>query len=234
MPLGTLMYGFDWMFFVIIGIFIISMVVQSKVNSTFKNYNKVLSKKNITGAQVSKQLLQDAGVYDVEIETNSGPALNNFYDPRKKVVSLSNEVYNSTSVASIGIAAHECGHAIQHEDAYVFLKMREVIMPVVKVASFAAPILFFIGFFMQLFDLLFIGLILFGVTTLFYFITLPVEYNASSRAIEILRNGNFLDTEELSMSKNVLSAAALTYVMAAIQSLAQLLRMLMLSGRRRR
>ncbi len=218
---------------VIIGA-LLSMWASARVNGTYRKYAAVRSRANISGAQAAQQILHDAGIYDVRIEHISGN-LTDHYDPRSKVLRLSDSVYGSTSVAAIGVAAHECGHAIQDNVSYAPLKIRNSFVPVANIGTKAAfPIILLGLVFGSSYTLIQIGLICFALGTLFQLITLPVEFNASARAIDILGNTHMLSGDELSLTKKVLSAAAMTYVAAAAASILSLLRLLFLFGGRRR
>lgn len=202
-----------------------------RVTSTFKKYNKVRSSSGITGAQAAAELLNKQGIYDVQIEHVSG-SLSDHYDPRSKVLRLSDDTYNSTSVAAIGVAAHECGHAIQHNEGYVPLKLRSAIVPFANFGCrFGIPLILlgmFLGqFFVEL------GIWVFAISVLFQIVTLPVEFNASGRAVALLADYGILVDEENRQCKKVLRAAALTYVAAAASSVLQLLRLIILFGNRR-
>ncbi|TCT16944.1 hypothetical protein EDC18_101240 [Natranaerovirga pectinivora] len=212
---------------------LLSFYAQSKVSSTFNKYSKVKNLNGYTGRDIAESILRNAGLFDVRVESVKGN-LTDHYDPRKKVVRLSDSVYNSTSIAAVGVAAHECGHALQDAKGYAFLKFRHAIFPVVSFSSNLAMPLIFLGFFLDAFNLIQLGVILFGAVVLFQLITLPVEFNASSRAIAILDNNNYLSANEVKPARKVLNAAALTYVAAAIVAIANLLRFLIiLNGRRR-
>ncbi|HHX60185.1 MAG TPA: zinc metallopeptidase [Epulopiscium sp.] len=215
---------------------ILAMVAQSKVSSTFNKYSKVRNVSGYTGADVAKRIMNLAGVYDVTVEPIRGN-LTDHYDPTNKVLRLSESVYSSKSVAAIGVAAHEVGHAIQHSTGYVFLNMRHALFPIANIASKAAFPMILIGSLLSIAGgtiFINLGLIFFAITTLFAIITLPVEFNASRRAINILSAEGLLVGDELKGASKVLQAAALTYVASAAVSLGQLLRfMMMFSGRRK-
>jgi len=218
---------------VLIGV-ILSLAAQAKVRSTFNKYSQVRSISGMTGAEAAQILLNRAGIFDVRIEHISG-SLTDHYDPRRKVLRLSDSVYGSNSIAAIGVAAHECGHAIQHQHAYAPLMFRNSLVPIANFGSAIAWPLILIGLLFggsqTLIDL---GIILFSTAVLFQLITLPVEFNASRRAIQKLGESGILYGEELNYSKKVLSAAALTYVAAAATSILQLFRLIILFGGRRR
>ncbi len=214
---------------VIIGV-VISLAASARVRSTFARYSRVRSMSGLTGAQAAQRLLQASGIYDVQIEHVRGN-LTDHYDPRTKVLRLSDSVYGQSSLAAIGVAAHECGHAIQHQHAYFPLQLRSAIVPVANFGSMMAWPIILLGLFLGGSPLLInIGIILFTAAVLFQVITLPVEFNASKRAITRLGETKILYDEELRQSKKVLNAAALTYVAAAAASILQLLRLIILFG----
>lgn len=227
------MFFYDPTMLLIIPALILSLYAQFKVNSNFKKYSKIHTFGGQTGADVAKRILEGAGIHDVTIDHAPGNNLGDHYDPKNKVIRLSDQVYSSTSIAAAGIAAHECGHAIQEARGYIPNKIRTAIVPIANIGSFAAIPLFFIGLILSLPFLQTLGIAFFSLITIFYAVTLPVEFNASSRAIKILDSGNYLDQQELSGAKAVLSAAAMTYLAAALMSLLQLLRLILLSNRRR-
>lgn len=218
---------------VIIGV-LLSLGASARVKSTFHSFSRVRSRSGMTGAETAQRILHATGLYDVRVERVEG-TLSDHYDPRTKVVRLSEAVYDSTSIASIGVAAHECGHAIQHSKAYAPLKIRNALVPVVNVSATISWPMIIIGLIMGgstfLIDL---GIILFSTAVLFQLITLPVEYNASKRAVVQLASNGILYGDELKQTKKVLNAAALTYVAAAAATILQLLRLVILFGGRRR
>ena len=223
-------YGFDSTWIYLIPALIISIYAQFKVSSTFEKYSHVNSMRGYTGAQVARLLLDNAGLYDIPVEMIPGK-LSDHYDPSKRVLRLSNDVYESTSVASIGVAAHEVGHAIQHKEFYKPLMLRNSIVPAVNIGSSFSWILFMIGLLFSIKPLLTIGIILFSAVVIFQLITLPVEYNASSRALKILSSREILYKDEVRGAEKVLDAAALTYVAATLTAIAQLIRLIALSNR---
>ncbi|AOT68416.1 zinc metallopeptidase [Geosporobacter ferrireducens] len=210
---------------------ILAMYAQAKVRNTFQKYLKVSNQKGYTGAQVARAILDRNGLRDVEVE-HVGGYLSDHYDPRVKVLRLSPQVFSGTSIASISVAAHEAGHAIQHGVGYIPLTMRNTIAPIASFGSQAVWMLVFGGFILGWTGLIDLGILLYMAAVAFQIITLPVEFNASSRAIEQLEIGGFISTEEIRPSKKVLDAAALTYVAAMAVSVAQLLRLLVLRNRR--
>lgn len=231
-------YGWYWdptYFLVVIGA-IICLLASAKVNTTFKRFNKVRSASGMTGAQAAERILQMSGIYDVKVQHISGNLTDN-YNPGNKTLNLSDSVYGSSSVAAIGVAAHECGHAIQHQKEYVPLKLRSAIVPVANIGSTLAWPLIIIGL---LFNsttgsmLITIGIWAFSLAVLFQLVTLPVEFNASARAVNFLDSTGMLSHEELKGTKKVLKAAAFTYVASAAAAILQLLRLVLLFGGRDR
>ena len=231
---GLMGYYFDptWIL-VTIGA-VLSMAASAKVNSTFSKYSKVRSMTGMTGEDAAKRLLNSQGIYDVTVRPVKGQ-LTDHYDPRTKTVNLSESVFHSTSVAAIGVAAHECGHAMQDNVGYVPLKLRGAIVPVANIGSQAAFPLIIIGVLIGGIGspLVNIGLILFSLAVIFQLITLPVELNASRRAITLLDQVGILGGQEVNQTRKVLGAAALTYVAALAASVLQLLRLVILFGGRR-
>lgn len=231
-------YGYYWdptYVLVVIGA-IICLLASARVKGTFNKYNKVRSASGMTGAQAAERMLQMSGIYDVMVHHVSGN-LTDHYDPRNKTLNLSDPVYNSTSVAAIGVAAHECGHAIQHQRNYVPLTLRSAIVPVANIGSTLAWPLILIGllFNSQMgHNLIMIGIIAFSFAVIFQLVTLPVEFNASSRALHFLNDTGMLSHEELRGTRKVLKAAALTYVASAAAAILQLLRLVILFGGNRR
>ena len=222
-------WGFDGTYVLIILAFLISALVSAKMNATFSKYSKVRSYCGMTGAQAAQRILSSAGIYDVRIEHVSGK-LTDHYDPSNKVLRLSDAVYGNTSNAAIGVAAHECGHAVQHARNYVPLSVRSAIVPVANFGSQLSWPLFLAGLIFSFRPLLMIGILLFCAALLFQIVTLPVEFNASARALRMLDETGIMGRQEIRGTKKVLRAAAMTYVAAVIGSLLQLLRLLILSG----
>lgn len=223
---------------------ILSMVAQFMVKSTFSAYNKIASKKELTGAQAASLLLRTAGITDVKITHISGSLTDN-YNPGNKTLSLSESTYSSRSIAAVGVAAHETGHAIQHKVGYGPLVLRGSLVPAANIGSRFGPMMAMAGIVLgmaaqsaesfALWDMVAkIGIILFGAAVFFYLVTLPVEFNASHRALEILRDTGALDKEELSGARKVLAAAAMTYVASALTAIGNLVRLIVLSQNRRR
>lgn len=210
---------------------VLSLLASGYVKSTYAKYSRVLSRSGLTGAQVAERILHQSGIYDVRIEHVSGN-LTDHFDPRTKVVRLSDTVYGSTSVAAQAVAAHECGHVIQHATGYSPLRFRTQLVPVAQFGANISWPLILIGFFLNGQFLITFGILLFSLAVLFQLVTLPVEFNASSRALKILEQNGILGHDELGSSRKVLKAAALTYVAAAAASILQLLRLFLLFGRR--
>ena len=222
-------WGFDGTYVLIILAFLISALVSAKMNATFSKYSKVRSYCGMTGAQAAQRILSSAGIYDVRIEHVSGK-LTDHYDPSNKVLRLSDAVYGNTSIAAIGVAAHECGHAVQHARNYVPLSVRSAIVPVANFGSQLSWPLFLAGLIFSFRPLLMIGILLFCAALLFQIVTLPVEFNASARALRMLDETGIMGRQEIRGTKKVFRAAAMTYVAAVIGSLLQLLSLLILSG----
>ena len=231
---GLMGYYFDATWILVIIGAVLSMAASAKVNSTFSKYSKVRSMTGMTGEDAAKRLLNSQGIYDVTVRSVKGQ-LTDHYDPRTKTVNLSESVFHSTSVAAIGVAAHECGHAMQDNVGYVPLKLRGAIVPVANIGSQAAFPLIIIGVLIGGMGspLVNIGLILFSLAVIFQLITLPVELNASRRAITLLDQVGILGGQEVNQTRKVLGAAALTYVAALAASVLQLLRLVILFGGRR-
>lgn len=226
-------YGIDYYYLVlIVPAIIISFIAQMKVSSTFSKYNRIANMRGLSGADVARRILDMNGLSNVVIEHVKGN-LSDHYDPKSRVLRLSDSVFSSKSVAALGVAAHECGHAIQHAKGYTPLKLRHSIFPVVQFSSSAAVPLIILGFLVNTPLLVDVGIILFSAVVFFQFVTLPVEFNASSRALKILEGSYFLDGAEIKGAKKVLSAAAFTYVASALMSIMQLLRLVILANNRR-
>lgn len=220
----------DWTIIILIPAMLFAMYAQTKVKTTFNKYLRVNSTKGYTGVQVARMILDSKGLQNIPVQLTNGH-LSDHYDPRKKVLSLSSAVYNGTSVASLGVAAHEVGHAVQHASGYTPLMVRNSLAPIANLGSQAAWILFFIGLiFIPIF--MDIGILFFSAAVLFQIITLPVELNASKRALMFLESQNILSSNEIIPAKKVLNAAALTYVGATVVAVSQLARLLLLRGRR--
>jgi hypothetical protein len=222
---------YDPTFLLLIPALLLAFYAQFKVQNTFAKFSKITNSRGYSGAQVAKYILDDRRLTDVKIDSIAGELTDN-YDPRDKKLHFSQSVYSGNSVASLGIAAHEVGHALQHAAGYTPLKIRNSIVPVSNFGSGLAFPLFFLGIFMGLPFLMDIGIILFSLAVVFTVLTLPVEFNASQRAIKILAEGNYLTAKEIPMAKAVLSAAALTYVASATMAVLNLLRLVMLRNQR--
>ena len=212
---------------------LLSLWASSKVNSTFQRYSRVRSMTGMTGAEAAKRLLQSQGIYDVTVRPVRGQ-LTDHYDPRTKTVNLSESVYGSTSIAAVGVAAHECGHAIQDNVGYAPLRLRSAFVPIANLGSKISLPLIILGFFIGLTPFIEIGIWMFVLAVLFQIITLPVEFNASSRAVQLVDSLGILRGDEVDGTRKVLGAAALTYVAAAAASILQLARLIILFGGRRR
>lgn len=210
---------------------LISIIASWNVRRTYKKYSSYGNSRGIRAEQVAQTILSSAGIYDVRIERISG-SLTDHYSPREKVLRLSDSVYGSSSVAAIGVAAHECGHALQHARGFFPLTLRLMVIPVVNIGSTLSWPVILLGLIFGWTGLIDIGIILFSLVVFFQFITLPVEFNASGRALSILTERNILYGQELEGSRKVLIAAALTYVAALVSSILQLLRLVLLRGRR--
>lgn len=227
-------YYYDPMYILIIISCIIAFIAQIKVKSTFNKYSKVASSRGMTGAMVAEQLLRSQGIYDVSIQRVSGNLSDN-YNPRNKTLNLSDSVYNSTSVAAIGVAAHETGHAIQHATGYGPLSFRTALFPVANIGSRLSWVFIILGLIFGSTNILVdIGILMFSLAVLFQLVTLPVEFNASARALQLLESQGYLYADENRQARKVLSAAAMTYVAAAATAILQLLRLIYLFGGRRR
>ena len=227
-------YPYDYYYLIlVVPALFISLWAQLKVKSTFNRYEQVYARQGITAAQAARRILDQNGLYGVRIEMTGGK-LTDHYDPRTNVIRLSQSVYNSPSVAALGVAAHEAGHAVQYGVNYLPIKIRNGLVPVTNICSSLSIPLVIIGFIMSARPLVIAGILLFAAVAVFQFVTLPVEFNASRRAIAVLGESGMLDEGELQGAKRVLSAAAMTYVAALLVSLAQLLRLVLLANRRNR
>lgn len=221
----------DPYFLLLIPPLILSIYAQSKVRSAFRKYSQVGSVKGYSGAKAAEAILRSHGADEVRVEEIGGQ-LTDHYDPRGKVLRLSTEVYRGQSLASLGVAAHEAGHALQHATGYMPLKIRSAFVPVAGLGTNAAPILFIIGFIARATMLMDLAIVVFAAAALFYVVTLPVEYNASSRAIQTLRDEAIILENEKGDAKRVLNAAALTYLAAALMAVMQLIRFVLLRNQR--
>lgn len=229
-------YGFDWTYLVfILPCIIISLICQANVSSAFSKYSKISNSRGMTGAQAAEFVLRQNGVTGVRIEHVAGK-LSDHFDPRTNVIRLSDSVYNSTSVAAVGVAAHEAGHACQHAENYLPNRIRSAVLPIARVGSQLSWIFIIIGLLFTAkvgFVMLYIGIILFSASVLFTLTTLPVEFNASNRALTCIRETGLLTGEEYNGAKRTLQAAAMTYVASALTAIMQLLRLLVIAQRRR-
>lgn len=222
----------NWILIIVIGI--VGMLVQWKLKSIFAKYSKVLSPGGLTGAQIAQKMLNDNGIYDISVTCIKGQ-LTDHYDPTKKTVNLSEDVYRMNSVAAAAVAAHECGHAVQHKVGYAPLRLRTALVPAVSISSKLSMFVIIIGLFLiNTFPTLFwVGIAMFAIVFLFSVITLPVEFNASKRALVWLQTSNSLTTKEIAQAREALGWAASTYVVAALSSLASLLYYISLGNSRR-
>ncbi len=218
-------------YFLCIAAFIFALICQVKVKTTFSKYNRVRSRRAVTAAEAARRILDNNGLYDVQIVRIGGHLTDN-YNPRTNIVSLSDSVYDSTSLAAIGVAAHECGHAVQHSKGYLPIKIRTAVFPLARLGSSVYLIVFMLGLIFSFPPLVDIGIILFAFVVLFQLVTLPVEFNASRRAMNSIESQAILDREELYGARKTLTAAAMTYVASLVVSFTQLLRLLSYRSRR--
>ncbi len=225
-------YGIDPMYILTIIMALVCMYASFRVSSVYKKYAKIRSMSGLTGAQAAMEILRRNGITDVSV-VHVGGNLTDHYDPRTKTVCLSDSTYGSNSVAAVGVAAHECGHVLQHYNAYLPLKIRTAIVPVANIGSKAGIPIVILGMFLSFSPLISIGIWVFSLAVLFQVVTLPVEFNASRRALVMLEEYGILGYEEVALSKKVLTAAAMTYVASAASAVIQLLRLIMLNNRRR-
>lgn len=226
-------FFYDWTYLLLIPALLLSLWAQFRVSSTFSRFSKVRASSGMTATQMAEQLLHAEGVYDVSVERTRGN-LTDHYDPKNMVLRLSDSTANSTSVAALGVAAHEAGHVLQHRDGYAPLMLRTAAVPVVNIGSNLSWPLFLVGLIVSWEPLVYAGIALFALAVLFALITLPVEFNASKRALAALEaNGYLQPGEEMRGAKKVLSAAAMTYVASAFMAIMQLLRLLAIAGVRR-
>ena len=234
MPFYRGYFGFDPTYLLVIAGALLSMWASARVNGTFQKYSQVRSRTGMTGADAARQILHSQGIYDVTVRGVKGQ-LTDHYDPRTKTVNLSESVYGQSSVSAIGVAAHECGHAIQDDQSYAPLRIRNALVPVANIGTHAAWPIILVGiFFGSSQFLLNLGILLFSLGVLFQLVTLPVEFDASSRAVRILGDSGILAGEEIGKTRKVLRAAAMTYVAAAAASILSLLRLILLFGGRDR
>ena len=239
MPYYSYYYGLDWTYIILVlPCLILSLWASSRVNSTFKKYSNQLSRRGITGSQAAQQVLQSNGVFGVRVDKVSGN-LTDHYDPKSNVIRLSDSVYSSTSTAAIGVACHEAGHAVQYAVGYFPIKIRAAIIPVTNIGSKLAMPLILIGLLFSALGsisvtLVYTGIAFFSLSLVFQLVTLPVEFNASRRAMRAIEDSQLLTEDEQKGARKTLSAAAMTYVAATAVSLAQLIRLLALFGNRGR
>ncbi len=226
-----LLYMDQYYLLLVVPMLLLSLVAQVMVKSAFNKQSKVLSSRGLTGAQAAARVLYHYGITDVRFETISGK-LSDHYDPKAKVIRLSQEVANGTNVAAIGVACHEAGHAAQHAQDYVPIKVRNAILPVCNIGSYIGLPIAIFGYFLGFQPLVSIGLLLYGLIALFQLVTLPVELNASHRAMKVMEETNMLTDDELPGARKVLTAAAMTYVTALLVTLANLLRFVLRFSRR--
>ena len=225
---------FDIYYFIlIIPVLIISLIIQAKLNSTFNKYSRIQNARNITGAEAAEMVLRYYNIQDVRIERING-SLTDCYDPVNKVIKLSDTVFNSPSIAAVGVACHEAGHAAQHAENYMPIKVRNSILPVCNLGSKLSIPLLIAGVIFSFQPLIWVGIGFFAFTSLFQFVTLPVEFNASNRAINVVESTGILSYEEKNGASKVLKMAAMTYVASLAMSLAQLLRLILRYGGNRR
>ena len=225
------LFYFDWTLIIVLPAFIFSLWAQFKVNSTFEKYSKQYTRRGITGADAARRVLNENGLYDVRIEHISG-SLTDHYDPRENVIRLSDSVYASSSSAAVGVACHEAGHAVQHARGYFPIKVRMAVIPATRFGSMLSIPLFMLGLILATDILMLAGILLYAVVAFFQLVTLPVEFNASRRAMAAIRSSGMLSPDECTASRKVLTAAAMTYVAALATSLLTLLRLLVLAGGR--
>ncbi len=232
--MGYYGYYFDPTYFLVLIGALLCLYAQARVSSTYNKYAKVRSRTGMTGAQAAQRILELSGIYDVRVERVGGH-LTDHYDPSAKVLRLSDSTYGSSSIAAIGVAAHECGHAVQHDQGYAPLKIRTALVPAANIGSKAGIPLIILGAIMGMNQVLIqIGIWVFAIAVLFQVVTLPVEFNASGRALAMLGNYGMMERDETNGCRKVLKAAALTYVAAAASSILQLLRLILLFGNNRR
>ena len=224
-------FRFDWTILIVLPALIFSLIAQIKVSTTYKKYEKFYTQRRLTGSEAARRILDSNGLQNVAIEHVRGH-LTDHYDPRANVIRLSDSVYASTSAAAIGVAAHEAGHAVQHATGYFPIKIRAAAIPATKIGSWFAIPLFFIGLMFTSKYLMLAGILLYACIAFFQLVTLPVEFNASARAMKVLKTSGMLNTEEQKAARQVLTAAAMTYVAALLTSLLTLLRLLVLMGGR--
>ena len=227
-------YYFDRYYWIlIVPAMIFALWAQSRVSSTYGKYSRVMSARGMSAADVCRKILDENGLYHIRIERVAGN-LTDHYDPKDEVIRLSDSVYGSASVAAVGVAAHEAGHAVQHATGYIPIKVRSAIIPITQIGSQLSIPLILMGFLFQFQPLVFAGILFYATAALFQLVTLPVEFNASARAMKVLEQSEMLAGDELTGAGKVLRAAAMTYVAALLTALAQLLRLILIFGGRRR
>ena len=226
-------YGFDATYFLVLIAMAIVGWAQFKVKSTFNKYDQLMTEHQVTGRQAAEYILQQSGITNVRVEPVAGH-LTDHYDPRNKVLRLSEATYQNTSVSAVAVAAHECGHALQDAQDYKFMRVRAALVPIVNLGSTIAMPLILIGFLMQIVGLIQLGILAFSLVLLFQLVTLPVEFDASRRAIEILGQGHIFTEAEVQPARKVLRAAGFTYVAASLSTLFQIVRFILLSNRSNR
>lgn len=224
------MFYFDPTYFILLPAVLIALWAQVKIDSTYKKYSDIHTRNGNTGSEIARNILDAAGLFDVRLERVNNH-LGDHYDPTSRVVRLSPEVYDGTTISAAGIAAHECGHAIQHQTSYKPLVLRTTIAPVVNIGSKLSVFLFMIGLLFSFPMLAKLGIVFFSAAVIYQLVTLPVEFNASSRALSILETRGFLIGDEVKGARKVLSAAAMTYVAATLMAISQLIRLIALNNR---
>lgn len=230
----SMMYGLDWTYLLVIAGAILSLIASARVKSTFHQFERVGNRAGLTGAEAAKRILKSAGIYDVSVVRVQG-SLTDHFNSKTRRLALSESVYDSVSVAAIGVAAHECGHAMQYDEDYFPIKVRTAIVPVANFGSKLGIPIILLGLFFSMFDFLIpIGIVLFSFGMIFQLVTLPVEFDASRRALATINDMNLLDQDELRGARKVLKSAAMTYVAAAATSILQVLRLILLFGGGRR
>lgn len=219
-------------YFLVIAAVVFSYAVQASMNSTFKKYSQVYSRRDVPAHVIARQILDSYGLYNITVMHVDGK-LTDHYDPKANIIALSDSTFFSTSVAAIGVAAHECGHAVQHNTNYLPIKLRSLFVPIAQIGSKSWIILFFLGMFMGIGFLVDAGVILFGCVVLFQLLTLPVEFNASRRALNVIDSQGLLERDEIPGARKTLRAAAMTYIAALLTAVTQLIRLIALANRRR-
>jgi Zn-dependent membrane protease YugP len=228
---GYFSYYFDPTFLILIPAIIVGIWAQSKVNNTYGKYSKINTMNGYTGEEIARMMLNEAGLFDVPIEVVN-TRLGDHYDPRRRILRLSADVYSGKTIAAAGIAAHEVGHAIQHKERYSPLAFRNSIFPVVNISSSLSWVILFAGLIFSIKPLVYFGIALFSVVVIFQLVTLPVEFNASTRALRILKGRNILYGDEAAGAAKVLDAAAMTYVAATLMAISQLVRLIAITKRK--